>query len=157
MFGKILVIGILAVTLASAQRGGGGGRGSRGMDGMGAVPMGPGNRMDIFANMLKLTKDQKKNVKSTMDEAQKEATPLHEQIVKSRDAIASAVAAGKGQEEVTPLVNAEAALETQMEAIELKAFAQIYKTLDTEQQPQVAAVFRMMKGIFNGKNWNSLE
>jgi len=107
--------------------------------------------------MLALNKDQKKDLKTTMDEAQKEATPVHEQIVKSRDAIAQAVAAGKSQDDVNQLVTGEAALETQIAVIELKAFAKVYKTLDAEQQPKATGFLYMIKGVFNGKNWNSTE
>jgi Spy/CpxP family protein refolding chaperone len=128
------------------------------MDEAGGVRMqAPQSRFDMISNMLKLTKDQKKEFKSAMDEGQKEATPVHEQILKSRDAIAEAVGAAKSQDEINQLINAEAALETQLASIELKAFTKVFKTLDTGQQPQATGLLFMMKGIFNGKNWNSPE
>ena len=143
---------------AWAQRGGGGGRNGGGMGDMGSYPMpGSTSRFDMISNMLKLNKDQKKDLKTTMDEAQKEATPVHEQILKSRDAIAQAVGGGKSQDEISQLVNAEAGLETQMTTIELKAFTKVFKTLDAEQQPQATGLLFLMKGVFNGKNWNSAE
>lgn len=118
----------------------------------------PTSRLDMISGMLSLTKDQKKDFKATMDEAQKEATPVHEQIVKSRDAIAEAVGAGKGQVDINQLVNAEAALETQMATIELMAFAKLFKTLDASQQSKATGVIYMIRGVFNtGKNWNSSE
>src|SRR5262245_16347825 len=105
MIGKLSLIVMLVATLASAQRGGGGGGGGMGGMGGGGFPMGGvSSRLDLMATALKLTKDQKKDVKNTMDEAQKEAMPVHEQILKSRDAIAAAVAAGKGQDEINQLV-----------------------------------------------------
>ena len=111
----------------------------------------------MISNMLKLTKDQKKDLKSAMDEGQKEATPVHEQILKSRDAIAEALGATKTRDEINQLINAEAALETQLVTIELKAFTKVFKKLDAEQQPRAGDLLFMMKGVFNGKNWNSPE
>ena len=54
-------------------------------------------------------------------------------------------------------MNACAALQTQMAAIEMKAFAKIFKLLDAEQQKSLRPVFMMMSGIFMGKNWNVME
>jgi len=158
---RLVIFGLACALFTSgawAQRGGGGGRYGGGGGNMGGYPMqGSMSRFDMISNMLKLTKDQKKDLKTAMDEAQKEATPVHDQIMKSRDVIAEAVATGKGQEEVNKLVGDEAALQTQLAAIEVKTFAKVYKTLDAEQQPQATGLLFMMKGIFNGKNWNSGE
>jgi hypothetical protein len=158
--------GILACGFASAQRGGGGmgeegmgaenagggGRGGRGGD-MGApANFGPPklNRLDIMTNLLKLDKDQKKEVKTIMDEAQKEAGPLREQMSKSRLKIGESVKAGSGQEDA---VKSYAALDSQMAAVELKAFAKVYKLLDPDQKQRTAQVFQMMGGVFRGKSW----
>jgi hypothetical protein len=115
------------------------------------------NRMDQISEALKLNKDQKKEVKSIMDEGQKEAAPVRDQLMKSQLAIGDAIQGGKSQDDLKPLVNSEAALQAQMVGIELGAFAKIYKLLDKEQQPQTRAVFPMMKGIFTGKNWANPE
>jgi hypothetical protein len=88
-----------------------------------------------------------------MDDAQKEATPVKDQMEKGRLAVAQAVAAGK-QDEVDGAVKSYAAAETQMAGIEMQAFAKIYKLLDKDQQQKVPAVYAMMPGIFKGKNWN---
>lgn len=159
MLSKLILAGLLTVALASAQRGGGGGedmgsgRGSgmeRAMGGMG----GGGNRMDMWSNALKLNKEQKKTLKTAMDEGQKEANPVKEQMAKARLAIAEAVAAGKGQDEIEKLSAAFAAAEAQMNQIELTAFAKIYQSLEKDQQANVKVVYAMMPGIFKGKNWN---
>lgn len=174
MFYKLLLTGILATTLVLAQgRGGGGGMGGGGDDGgggMGGGSRGGGggegagiqmprvvSRMDIISEALKLNKEQKKEVKSIMDEGQKEAAPVRDQLMKSQLAIGEAIQGGKSQDDLKPLVNSEAALEAQMAGIELNAFAKVYKLLDKEQVPQTRALFPMMKGIFNGKNWNNPE
>ncbi|HXB68308.1 MAG TPA: hypothetical protein VNY05_08695 [Candidatus Acidoferrales bacterium] len=160
MLYKIILTGILASTLMLAQRGGGGGGGRGG--GGGNIPImssGGGSRLDRIAEALKLTREQKKDLKATLDDAQKEATPIHDQLMKGRDAIAEAVAAGKSQDEVTQLVAANSVLDAQIAGIELKAFTTIFKGLDKDQQtkPGMPMIFQGMKGIFNGKNWNSAE
>jgi hypothetical protein len=160
MLYRLIFTGILASTLMFAQRGGGGG-GNRGggNDNGPIVVFSSGSRLDRMAEALKLNKDQKKEVKATLDDAQKEATPIHDQLTKGRQAIAEAVAAGKNQDEITQLVAANSALEAQIAGVELKAFATIYKGLDKDQQtrPGMPMFFQGMKGVFNGRNWNSLE
>jgi hypothetical protein len=110
-------------------------------------------RLDQINNMLKLNKDQKKLVKTTLDDGHKSAGPVREQLAKSRKAIAEAVAAG-GQEQIDTAVNTYAAAEAQMATIELQAFAKIYPALEKDQQQHGAQLFAMMNGIFKGKNWN---
>jgi len=111
------------------------------------------SRMDQFTQILKLDKDEKKTVKSVMDDAQKEATPVNDQMEKGRLAVAQAVAGGK-QEEIDGAVKSYAAAETQMAGIEMNAFAKIYNALDKDQQQKSQQIFQMMPGIFKGKNWN---
>lgn len=158
MLTRILLAGLLTSTLVLAQRGGGGG-GSRG--GGGGMPsmasFGPGTRLDRLAEAFKLSKDQKKDVKTAMDGAQKEGTPIQEQMNKSRLAIAEAIAAGKSQEEIDKAVRVEAELETQMTSLELHTFAKVVTFLEVDQKQRggVNAVFAMVKGAFQGKNWNS--
>jgi len=156
MLTRILLTGLLASTMMFAQRGGGGGnRGGGGMN-MGGGGFSAGTRLDRMSEALKLTKDQKKDVKEFMDEAQKEASPIHEQITKSHLTIGEAVAAGKPQEEIDKAVRSEAELETQMASIELHAFAKVVASLEVEQKQRgVPMVFAMVRGAFNGKNWNS--
>ena len=154
MLTRILLAGLLASTLMFAQRGGGGGRGG-GMD-IPGTNFGPGTRLDRMTEALKLSKDQKKDVKEAMDEAQKEASPIHEQITKSHLGIAEAIAAGKAQDEIDKAVRGEAELETQMASVELHAFAKVVSFLEVDQKQRgVPMVFAMVRGAFNGKNWNS--
>jgi Spy/CpxP family protein refolding chaperone len=105
---------------------------------------------------LKLTKEQKKDVKSLMDEAQKEAAPLKDQIAKSRAQLAAAIEAGK-QDDIDKAVKSHSELEAQMAAIEMKAFAGIYKMLDADQRQRSRTVFTIMPGIFHAKNWADAE
>jgi hypothetical protein len=148
---KLLLAGILAASMASAQRGGGG-------KGAGTGPIMPMNstpdKLSILTDGLKLNKDQKKMVKTVLDEGQKEAAPLRDETAKSRQAIGEAVSAGKSQDEVDKLVKSHAAFESQMAGIEMKVFARIFKELDKDQQTRAQMLFQMMNGIFQSKNWN---
>ena len=114
------------------------------------------SRLDLLSDTLKLSKDQRKDIKATMDDAQKDAAPVHELIVQRRLEIAGAVAAGKPQEEIAKAVHAEADLDAQMTSIELHAFAKAVAFLEVDQKQRgVPMVFAMVRGAFNGKNWNS--
>ena len=155
MVGRIILVGLLGSVLIFGQRGGGGGGGRGGGGGM--VPagsFGPINKLDRITDMLKLSKDQKKDLKQIFDEAQKEAVPVHEQITKARVAVGEAVVAGK-QEDVAKAVDDEAKLEAQMTVLELKAFSKFAMTLEPEQQQRASGLFQMMRGMFSSKNWNS--
>lgn len=151
---RLAMATILAVTLASAQRGGGGGRGGGGEGGDTFGMMQAVSPFDRMGTMLALDKNQKKEMKPILDEAQKEAAPIRDQMLKCNLEIGEAIQAGKSQEEITKAEGAYAALEAQMAGIEMKAFAKLYRLLDKEQQAKSAPVFVMMHGIFNGKNWN---
>ncbi|MGA2770751.1 MAG: hypothetical protein ABSG26_08050 [Bryobacteraceae bacterium] len=152
MFFRFLLAGILAATLASAQRGGGGRGGGAGGP---VMPMNSSpDKLAILTDDLKLNKDQKKLVKTVLDEGQKEAAPLRDEAVKSRQAIGEAVSAGKSQDEIDKLVKSQADIESQMAGVEMRAFVKIYKELDKQQQSSAQILFQMMNGIFKGKNWN---
>jgi hypothetical protein len=154
MLRKLFLIGLLATGVALAQRGGGGGGGMGGGGMTEGMPRASTNRMDRMSEALKLNKDQKKEIKGILDEGQKEAAPLRDQMSKARLAIAGNVDEGKSQDEITQAVNAYAGLEMQMTQIEMKSFAKIYQTLDKDQQAKAGVVYQMMAGIFKGKNWN---
>jgi Spy/CpxP family protein refolding chaperone len=148
------LIGLLAVSIASAQRGGGGGGRGGGL----SIPSGGPymkNHMEQMTDLLQFSKEQKKDIKTLMDDAQKEAAPLREQMLKGRAQIAAAIQAGQ-PEGVDGAIKSYSELEGQMAAIEMKAFAGIYKALDQEQKAKASGVFRMIPGIFTRKNWVDL-
>jgi Spy/CpxP family protein refolding chaperone len=154
MISRIVWTAALAAAMAatlSAQRGGGGSRNSGMGDNM-PTPQSRPSRMDMLERVLSLNKDQRKEVRNIMDEGQKAAAPLREQMVKGRAEVAAAVQSGKA-ESVDQAVKSYGELQSKMAAIELKAFAQIYKALDSDQQAKTRDVFPMMSGVFNGKNW----
>jgi Spy/CpxP family protein refolding chaperone len=149
MWTKLLIVGVAVSTLAFAQgKKGGGGSGGGG----GGMMQQSVNRMDQFTQILKLDKDEKKQVKSIMDDAQKEAMPVRDRMEKGRLAVAEGVAGGK-QDQVDGAVKSYASAETEMAGIEMNAFVKIYKLLDKDQQQKVPQVYAMMPGIFKGKNW----
>jgi len=154
MLSRILLAGLLMSTLMFAQGRKGGG--SKGPD-LSSVGMGGSTRLDRISELLKLSKDQKKDLKVTFDDSQKEAAPVHDQMAKSRQAIGDAIASGKSQDEIAKAVAAEAQLEAQMTDIELRAFAKFALSLDDQQKQRAGNLFQMMRGLFSGKNWNSMD
>jgi hypothetical protein len=156
---KLIIIGLLAVTVAFGQRGGGGGGGGRGGGGGGMVPQGNfggKNKLELMTTMLQLDKEQKKDVKTLMDEAQKEAAPVRDGLAKSRAQLAAAIESGK-KEDIDTAVAAHSEVEAKMTAIEMKAFAGIYKLLGSDQKTKSRGLFVMMPGIFHNKNWVDSE
>jgi Spy/CpxP family protein refolding chaperone len=150
MLSRILLAGLVASALVFAQRGGGG-RGGSNMPNMNSGE----TRMDRLTSALKLSKDQRKEIKAAMDDAQKEAAPVYEQLPKSHLAIAEAIAAGKSQEEIDQAVHHHAELQTQIASIELHAFAKAVVLLEPDQKQRgIPLVFAMVRGAFGGKNWN---
>src|SRR5689334_11952585 len=142
----VVLTGFLLATSAFAQRGGGGGGRGGGDMSAGEMPRsGPTNRIDMIANMLKLSKDQKNQVKSVMDESQKQANPIRDEMAKSREAIATAVEGGKSQDEVNQLVSRYSELQGQMTEIEAKSFVAIAKSLEPDQRGNLSVLFRMFK------------
>jgi hypothetical protein len=153
-FLKLTLAGILMAAPAAAQRGGGGGRGG---SSPGADIQMPGavSRLQTIADLFKLSKDQKKEVKTILDEGQKDANPIREEMVKDRLAIGEAVAGGKSQEEIDKATQAYGTQVAQMTAIELKCFAKIVDKLEPEQKDRANRLYAMMPGIFKGKNWDT--
>jgi len=155
MMKRIVLIGLLAATLLFAQRGGKGG----GKNGGPNIPQGSftQGRLDRIATMLNLDKDQKKNLKTTFDEAQKEASALHDPMAKARLAVGEAVTANKSPDDIANACKAAAQLDTQMTEIEMKAFSTVFNGLDDSQKKGAPQLFLMMRGMFANKNWNDAQ
>ncbi len=166
MIGKFLLIAALAGGCALAQDeppgGGGGGGGMGGMGRGGGMDMGGGmmprsqpGPFDRLTTMLSLDKDQKKADKALLDEAAKEAAPLRDKILASRNQIAAAVAAGKPQPEIDDLIKGHGLLMAQMSEIEGRVFQKIFSPLSAPQKQQGGSrAFAMMQGLFMKKDWN---
>jgi hypothetical protein len=155
MFKRLVLTGLLAATFLFAQRSKGGG-GSKGPD----MPMGSMvvSRLDRITTMLTLNKDQKKDLKATFDDAQKEALPLHDQLAKARLAVGEAVTSGKSADDIAKAGTVTGLLEAQMVEIELKAFMKVMNGLEDDQKQRAGQMlFPMMRGMFAGKNWNESQ
>jgi hypothetical protein len=152
---KTLSIALLAAGLVMAQKGSKGGNNNT------MAPMGPARvePLDQIAQMLKLNKDQKKDVRGIMDETQKEVTPLRDTMIKSREQIAADIAAGKSQDEIDQAVKSYSALEAQVSTLEAKAFGKIFSGLEADQKANQQALvgsLNFMHEVFKRKNWNAL-
>jgi hypothetical protein len=139
--------------------GGGSGGGKKGGGGGGDMGASMGmqshvSRLDRMTEILKLNKDEKKSIKTILDDGEKQAGPLREEMAKTRTAIAEAIAAGKPQPDIDAAVKAYAAVGAQMTNLELTSFAKIYNGLERDQQNKAGAVLQMMAGIYKTKNWN---
>src|SRR5215831_15820958 len=113
MLTKLLVIATFTAIAAIAQPGGGGGGG-----GMGGMRARTPAKFEAFFDKLKLSKDQKEEVSTLFDDAQKDAAPLREQMMKGRQAIAEAMFAKKSDAEVGKLMEAYTQVSAQMTGIE---------------------------------------
>jgi hypothetical protein len=157
MVKKLIVAGLLCASLALAQ-GHGGNKGGGGGDTMGP-PRGASasSRFDNIANTLNLNKDQRKTVRGILDDGAKEATPLRDQISKSRVAVGEAVTANKSEEELKQIAKTSSDLTAQLAVLEVKTFAKIFGTLDDTQKKDMKALSRVLQltnGMYHTKNWN---
>jgi hypothetical protein len=158
MLKNLLVTGLLCASLGLAQGGKGGGKSGGGGD-MGAeTPMAASaTKFDDIANTLNLNKEQKKAVKTILDEGAKEAAPLRDQVSKSRVAVGEAIDAQKSEEELKQVAKTSSDLAVQLSQLELKTFAKIFAALDDTQKKDTRAVghvFFVMNDIYHNKNWN---
>jgi Spy/CpxP family protein refolding chaperone len=161
MWRKLLVAGVLCASLALAQGGGQGG-GRKGNSGPGSMgPMGPppSDKFESIAKALDLSKDQRKAVRSILDDGAKEAVPLRDQLSKSRIAVGEAIGANKGVDELKQVAKTSSDLSAQLTELELKTFAKIFGALDDTQKKNMQSlgfVLSLMNDIYHTKNWNSL-
>ena len=161
MFLRLLLTAMMATVLAFAQRGGGmggddigdvsgGGRGGGMGDDSGGMPRVQRQfPFDVFADRLKLNKDQKTEAQTVVVDAMKESAPLRQQLAQSRAAIANAILGGKSEDDRKKAMDAYTSLAAQVTGIEAKAFAKVCKNLKPNQQSKAGAAFEVMAGIFN--------
>lgn len=153
---RLLLTALLAAGLASAQRGGGGG-GSKGGGGgdMGMPRAQRQSRLDMMAEKLKLSKEQRDEISKIFDNAQEKAAPLNEQVRNGRSKVTEVLVSGKNSgEEWDSLMKAFTAVLAQQEAVETEAYQKMYASLDDKQKPKAAGVFEeLMAGMFAGRDW----
>jgi hypothetical protein len=158
---------MMAATLAFAQGGGGmggggmgddtggmggsaGGRGGGGMgDDTGATPrMQRQAPFDIFAERLKLNKDQKTEALTVLSDALKESASLRQQLMQAKLDIAKAMLSGASGDDLKKTMDAYISVAAQLTGIETKAFAKVCATLKPNQQGKAASAFELMAGMF---------
>jgi hypothetical protein len=158
MLKKTLFAGLLCAGLAMAQGGYGGGKSRQGgadMDPRAGRPP-SSNRFDNIAGVLNLNKDQKKTVRTILDDGAKEAAPIRDQMSKSRIAVGEAITANKSEDELKQIAKTSSDLDAQLSEMEIKAFAKTYAALDDTQKKDMQAVGRalfLMNGMYHIKNW----
>jgi Spy/CpxP family protein refolding chaperone len=153
IFGVALVA-MLATTGLAAQRGGGGGGGGQGGGGgRGPAP----TRMAIFTAAFTLDENQKKQVKTILDDGYKGAAALRESLTKTRTSLGVAIQTGKSQAAIDEATQTYAVQATAMTQAEVKALAKIVQVLTPEQranQTAMQSATYIMRGIFFGKKWD---
>jgi len=122
-------------------------------------PSGPAasNKFDMIANALNLNKDQRKTVRTILDDGAKEAAPMRDQISKSRIAVGEAIEANKGEDELKQVARASSDLTAHLTELELASFAKIFAALDDTQKKDMQGLGRvlfLMNDIYHTKNWN---
>jgi Spy/CpxP family protein refolding chaperone len=111
------------------------------------------SKLDVIADKLKLSKEQKDQAAKIFDAAQQEAAPLRDQFDQGRRAITGAMIAGK-TEDVNKMMQQYNDLLVEAGAVEAKAYSKLYALLDAKQQAKAPQVFATeMAGMFNGRNW----
>ena len=153
--------GMLCASLALAQggySGGGRGRGGGGeMDPRAGSPP-SSNRFENIANSLNLNKDQRKTVRTILDEGAKEAAPIRDQMSKSRIAVGEAITANKSEDELKQVAKTASDLNAQLSQIEIQTFAKMYGALDDIQKKDMRGLGRalfLMNGMYHIKNWTA--
>src|SRR5579872_4698608 len=96
MVGRVLLAGLLAVGLLSAQGKKGGGNNNMGSD-VGMPRPQAQSKMDVLADKLKLSKEQKEAAVNIMNAADESARPISGQISQGRQMIVQAMVQGQDQ------------------------------------------------------------
>ena len=152
----VLVVVSFGPTLRAQRRGGRSGRGET-ADG---AEFYPPTRLQILETAFGLKKEQKKAVKSILDDAHKRAAPIREGLISARAAIAAAVEAGKSQSDVDAAVSGYASQAAAMAALEMKALADVIQVLEPAQranQTGIRSAFFLMRGMFlDNKRWDDV-
>lgn len=162
---RVLLTAVLAVGLASAQRGGGGGGGGMGGDeggmggGGGAGGMGGGGGMpggmprkqtkaEIFLDKLKLNKEQKDDAITILSAANEKAGPIRDQLTKGRAMMANMITSKAPEADLKKLMGDYTTVAAMMTNIEAEAFGKIYALLKPNQQSKAPQAFELMAGMF---------
>jgi hypothetical protein len=150
MFLRVLTTAVLAAGMAVAQQQSqagamnGGHRGDGDPGNYGAVHIERQSKFDQFAYKLKLTKDQKTEAQTAVDEARTQAMAVQPLLLKARQDLATALVTGADTQAVNGLIASYGPLAAQVAGIEAKVFARIYATLSRNQQSKAAQTFPLL-------------
>ena len=149
--------GALAAPTTAPQRGGGGGGGGGGGDmSFSSTP----SRFGILNAAFTFDKEQEKQVKATLDEAQRAAAPTRQALKTTRDALAAAIIGKASGPDLEQAIRAYAAPVAAMTSLEMKALADILRPLPPAQrgnQTAVQTAFFLMRGMFlDEKKWDKV-
>jgi Spy/CpxP family protein refolding chaperone len=115
-------------------------------------------RLEIFATLFTLNKDQKKDIKTWFDAAHKSLADTRTGLTTTRAALAAAIQTAKSQAEIDAAAQAYAVHATAMTDAEMTALARMIQRLEPEQranQAAIATAFGLMRGIFvNQGKWD---
>ncbi|HLK68329.1 MAG TPA: hypothetical protein VKU19_33080 [Bryobacteraceae bacterium] len=150
MFARLLLAAVLVASLASAQgKKGGGGMGGGGMSGGAGMPAARPSKLQLFAEKLKLTTEQKDDVAKMLTAAMEQSTQLRGQIDQERVQIAGALIEGKSGDDLKKLMDDYTSLEAQFTDIETKTFAKIYESLKPNQQAKAGQAYELMVAVLD--------
>jgi hypothetical protein len=150
---RLIVAGLLAAALASAQdemggmssRGGGGG--GRGGDMGGMMPRRQ-TKAEQFVDKLKLNKEQQEETQRILNAALERLGTARLEASQRRVAIAGAYIDGKPAEEIKKLTADYAQASTQVMKIEADAFGKILATLKPNQKSKCDQAFELLTAMF---------
>jgi hypothetical protein len=160
MFGRLLLVAVLATCCSYAQEeGGGGGGGGGGRGGGGGGDMGGGSgmamarrmtKLEQFADKLKINnKDQGPEVEKILTAAVQEANPVRLQVERGRAALTEVLINNKGDDEFKKVQEAYTGLVVQLTQIEAKAFGQVLAILKDNQKGKAGQAFEFLDGYFD--------
>jgi hypothetical protein len=158
MFWRLLCAVSMASVIAMAQGGMGGGEmgGSMGRSGGGGMERGEGGMggggmrpqrqtpFDVFAEKLKLTKDQKTEAMTIFQDAAKEMAPVRDQMQQVRQNLAGALIQNQTGDPIDQILKTYAQQASQAAGIEAQAFARICKMLKPNQEKSAAQAFELL-------------
>jgi periplasmic protein CpxP/Spy len=103
-----------------------------------------------MAAELGLTDAQKAQAKTIFQNAHQTAMPVMQQLRQERQAVRAAVQAGKSEQEIQQLAQAEGPQLSQLAGIRASAFAKFYAMLTPDQQQKLQTLRQSHRGKGNG-------
>jgi len=150
MFLRILMAAALAAGLASAQRGGGGSRNGGGMPGGEMPRVQRASKLDMIADKLGLSKEQREEFQQIVSASAEQAAPLNEQLSNGRQQLAGAMATGRDSgEDFDKLKSAYIGVLSMEAGLEADTYQKLYAILKDKQKTKAAPVFaELMSGLY---------